>query len=122
MSRTQPALLCLGLSNGHFMVAKLNCSDHRTLPALNHYYSHFMDALALLQKGNLDYIAGRGVVALHRDWGEPWHEHQPRFYPSRSEVSRYAKSQLSTRLFLFESPRASQWSEEFLEKSLQPLS
>ena len=27
----------------------------------------FFDTLALLQKGNLDYVAGRGVVTLNRD-------------------------------------------------------
>ena len=54
---------------------------------------------ALLQKGNLDYIAGRGVVALHRDWEEPWLEHQPRFYRSPSAMIRQAEELKIVRLF-----------------------
>ena len=83
-SRERPALLILTLTNGHLMVSHLARSDARTLAMLNTRHSRFINALALLQQGNLDYIAGRGVVALHRDWGEPWHEHQPRFYRNLS--------------------------------------
>ena len=58
-----------------------------------------VDALALLQKGNLDYIAGRGVVAMHRDLDEPWFEHQPRFFIGPNAMARYAKEQRIKRLF-----------------------
>ena len=74
------------------MVSRLDHSDARTLAMLNTRHSRFMNALALLQQGNLDYIAGRGVVALHRDWGEPWHEHQSRFYSSLNALRQSDKS------------------------------
>ena len=95
----QPALLILPLTNGHLMVCRVNRSDVHTLPTLNKWYPQFIDALALLQKGDLDYVAGRGVVALHRDWGEPWHEHQPRFFRQPKDMIQYAKAQKISRLF-----------------------
>ncbi|WP_281648524.1 hypothetical protein [Parendozoicomonas sp. Alg238-R29] len=73
-SREQPALLILPLTNGHLMVSRVNRTDVRTLATLNRWYPNLINALALVQKGNLDVIAGRGVVALHRDCDEPWHE------------------------------------------------
>ncbi len=94
-----PALLILPLTNGHLMISKVNRTDNRTLVTLNKWYPHFFDALALLQKGNLDYVAGRGVVALHRDWNEPWQEHQPRFYRVSNEMTRFAREQKISRLF-----------------------
>ncbi len=94
-----PALLILPLTNSHLMISKVNRTDNRTLVTLNKWYPRFFDALALLQKGNLDYVAGRGVVALHRDWGEPWQEHQPRFYRSSNEMTRFAREQKISRLF-----------------------
>ena len=76
----RPALLILPLTNGHLMVSRVSRSDTRTLATLNKWYPQFFEALALLQKGNVDYVAGRGVIALHRDYGEPWQECQPRFF------------------------------------------
>ena len=110
----QPALLILTLTNGHLMASHLYRSDARTLAMLNTWYARFIDALALVQRGNLDGIAGRGVVALHRDWGEPWHKHQPRFYRNLNALRQPDKRRLPTRLFLFDSPAASQWREDFL--------
>ena len=89
--RRQPALLCLGLSNGHWMVVRLERSDSQTLPILNRGYGYGFHALALLQKGNLDYIAGRGVIARSRDLDEPWHENQPHFFRAWREVVKYAR-------------------------------
>ena len=66
---------------------------------LNKWYPQFFDAPALLQKGNLDYVAGRGVVALHRDWDEPWQEHQPRVYKRSEDMARSAWEQNISRLF-----------------------
>ncbi len=94
-----PVLLILPLTNGHLMISRVNRTDNRTLAILNKWYPLFFDALALLQKGSLDYVAGRGVVALHRDWGEPWQEHQPRFYRSPNEMARLAREQKISRLF-----------------------
>ena len=54
----QPALLILPLTNGHLMVTRVNRSDTRTLATLNQWYPRFFEALALLQKGTVDYIAG----------------------------------------------------------------
>ncbi|WP_155159592.1 hypothetical protein [Sansalvadorimonas verongulae] len=94
-----PALLILPLTNGHLMVSRVNRSDIHTLPTLNTWYPRFFEALALLQKGNIDYVAGRGVVALHRDFGEPWQEHQPRFYKRSEDMARSAREQNISRLF-----------------------
>ncbi|WP_281648163.1 hypothetical protein [Parendozoicomonas sp. Alg238-R29] len=105
----RPALLALGLSNGHLMTCQLNRSDAHTLTTLNQWYGHFFDALALVQKGDLDYIAGRGVIALHRDQGEPWQECQPRFYRSLHELQRLTSGQ-NPRTYLFASPTARKWS------------
>ena len=98
-SGERPALLILPLTNGHLMVSRVNRSDSRTLPTLNKWYPRFFEALALLQKGNVDYVAGRGVVALHRDWGEPWQDQQPRFYRRSEEMARNAREQTISRLF-----------------------
>ncbi len=76
----RPDLLILPLTNGHLMVSQVKRTDVRTLATLNRWYPNFIDALALVQKGNLDVMAGHGVVALHRDCDEPWHEQQPRFF------------------------------------------
>ncbi len=95
----QPALLILTLTNGHLMVSRVNRTDVRTLATLNRWYPNFIDALALVQKGNLDVIAGRGVVAVHRDCDEPWHEHQPRFFRGPRDMGRWAKELKVSRLF-----------------------
>ena len=89
--RCQPVLLCLGLSKGHWMVVRLDRSDSQTVPILNRRYGYGFHALALLQKGNLDYIAGRGVIARSRDLDEPWHENQPHFFRAWREVVQYAR-------------------------------
>ncbi|MTI15133.1 hypothetical protein [Sansalvadorimonas verongulae] len=93
------ALLILPLSNGHFMVTRVSRADNRTLPTLNKWYPRFFEALALMQKGSVEYISGRGVMALHRDMGEYWQEHQPRFFRSVSTLIRYAEENKISRLF-----------------------
>ena len=95
----RPALLILPLTNGHLMVSQVNRTDVRTLATLNRWYPNFIDALALVQKGNLDVMAGHGVVALHRDCDEPWHEQQPRFFRDPVDMGRWAKELKISRLF-----------------------
>ncbi|GAA4647883.1 hypothetical protein GCM10023116_01450 [Kistimonas scapharcae] len=87
----QPALLVLELHNHHLMVIKLNRSTCDTLSKLNRWYAQFIDALALMHKGNLDWIEGRGVIAMHRDLDGQWPEHQPRFYRTSGDIVRLAK-------------------------------
>ena len=97
--RCQPALLYLDLSNGHWMVVRLERSDSQTATILNRRYGYGFHALALLQKGNLDTIAGRGVIARSRDFDEPWHENQPRFFRAWREVVQHARMHNIDRLF-----------------------
>ena len=96
---TTTALLILPLSNGHLMVSSVRRTDHSTLKILNQWYPQMIDALALLQKGDLDYIAGRGAVAMHRDLNGAWQEHQPQFFIDSKAMARYAKAQCIKRIF-----------------------
>ncbi|MCL6271073.1 hypothetical protein M3P05_14180 [Sansalvadorimonas sp. 2012CJ34-2] len=88
------------------MLSRLNRSTQATLGKLNAWYPRFFDALALLQKGNLDWLEGRGVVAMHRDYGGPWHEHQPRFVSTNQKLLSFAKQQEVMRVFCFEISRS----------------
>ena len=107
----RPALLVLRLHNSHLMAIRLNRSDDNTLALLNRWHLDFFHALMLLQKGDLDYIAGRGVVALHRDLGEPWYEHQPQFFRNGRLLLQYAQRQKLERLYFFPNHPEAGWCE-----------
>ena len=106
-----PALLVLRLPNGLLMATHLNRSDANTLAMLNRWYARFIHALMLLQQGNLEAIAGRGVIALHRDLDEPRYKHQPQFFRGGRLLLQYAHGQKLERLYFFANVPDMGWCE-----------
>ena len=88
----EPILLAVELSNGHFMSCRLLHPDRHTLPALNRWYREMMEAIFLIELGNLHAINRTQAVAMHRDWGEPWPDHQPRFSPNIKHLKALARN------------------------------
>ena len=106
---TRPALLILELSNHHLMVTNLYRAPINTLDKLNRWYGRFFDALALLQKGDLDWIEGRGVIAMHRDLGGNWSDHQPCFYRTINDVLREGRDKRINHAFWHGLPGQEGW-------------
>ena len=87
-----PILLAVELSNGHCMSCRLLRPDRHTLPTLNRWYREMIKAIFLIELGNLHAINCTRAVAMHRDWGEPWTDHQPRFSPTLNHLKALARS------------------------------
>ncbi len=87
-----PVLLAVALSNGHFLSCRLLYPDRHTFPHLNRWYLQMHEAIFLIQLGDLHCIQHKQASALHRDWDEPWLDHQPRFSPSWNHLKGLARS------------------------------
>ncbi|WP_139117763.1 hypothetical protein [Endozoicomonas atrinae] len=87
-----PALLAVELSNGHFMSCRLLYPDRNTLSYLNRWYRDMVEAILLIELGNLHSIQRARTTAMHRDWGELWTDHQPRFSHSWNHLKALARS------------------------------
>ncbi|WP_139117640.1 hypothetical protein [Endozoicomonas atrinae] len=87
-----PILLAVELSNGHFMSCWLLHPDRNTLNYLNRWYPEMYDAIFLIELGNLHSIQRARTMAMHRDWGEFWTDHQPRFSPSKKHLRALTRS------------------------------
>ncbi|MFK0573914.1 hypothetical protein [Endozoicomonas sp.] len=95
-----PVLLAVELSNGHFMSCRLLHPDRNTLTYLNRWYREMVEAIFLIQPGNLHSIQKARTIAMHRDWGEFWSDHQPRFSPSWNHLKAVARSLKVETLFV----------------------
>ena len=87
-----PVLLAVELSNGHFMSCRVLYPDRNTLSYLNRWYRDMVEAILLIELGNLHSIQRAKIMAMHRDWGEFWTDHQPRFSPSKKHLRALARS------------------------------
>ena len=86
-----PVLLAVELSNGHFMSCRLLYPDRNTLSYLNRWYREMVEAILLIELGNLHSIQRAKTMAMHRDWGELWTDHQPRFSRSWNHLKALAR-------------------------------
>ncbi len=87
-----PVLLAVELSNGHFMSCRLLHPDSNTLDYLNRWYREMYEAIFLIRLGNLHSIQRARIMAMHRDWGEFWTDHQPLLPPSKKHSRALARS------------------------------
>lgn len=92
LNRLKPILLAVELSNGHFMSCRLLHPDQNTLDFLNRWYREMYEAIFLIELGNLHSIHRARTMAMHRDWGEFWTDHQPRFSRSWNHLKALAHS------------------------------
>ena len=88
----QPILLAVELTNGHFMSCRLFYPDRFTHSLLQHWHRNMFVAIQLIQLGDLHYIKGPQAIARHRDFGDDWLDHQPRFSPSWHHLKALARS------------------------------
>ncbi len=95
-----PVLLAVELSNGHFMSCRLLYPDRNTLSYLNRWYREMVEAIFLIELGNLHSIQRARIMAMHRDWGELWTDHQPRFSRSWNHLNALARSLKAEALFV----------------------
>lgn len=95
-----PILMAVELSNGHFMSCRLLHPDRHTLPSLNRWHQHLLHVIKLVELGDLHYLRGPQAFARHRNWGDPWIDHQPRFSPSWNPLKALARSLKVETLFI----------------------
>ena len=102
-----PALLAVQLSNYHFMSCRLFHPDHQTLAHLNRWHKGLAKAIFLVELGNLHCVQGNKAIAMHRDWGESYTQHQARFFKTMPELKSIARSLKVQTLYVHENE---QWS------------